>query len=103
MLTGVHFLLTYQCTFECDHCFLYCSPDADGVFTIGKVESALQQMREMDSMKTAYFEGGDMDYPSFLAALKKTDYDRFVSVEWFGDEPWVAAEHELAYLRKILD
>ncbi len=21
MLTGLHLLLTYKCTFECDHCF----------------------------------------------------------------------------------
>lgn len=26
MLTGIHFILTYTCNFECDHCFLYCSP-----------------------------------------------------------------------------
>ena len=73
MLTGVHFLLTYQCTFECDHCFLYCSPDADGVFTIGKVESALQQMKEMDSMKGAYFEGGEpfLYYPLMVESLRQ--------------------------------
>ena len=73
MLTGVHFLLTYQCNFECDHCFLYCSPDADGVFTIGKVESALQQMKEMDSMKGAYFEGGEpfLYYPRMVESLRK--------------------------------
>ena len=33
MLTGIHFLLTYSCTSECDHCFLYCSPNAKGTFT----------------------------------------------------------------------
>ena len=33
--------------------------------------------------------------------MMRIDYDRFVSVEWFGEEPWVAAEHELAYLRKF--
>ncbi len=73
MLTGVHFLLTYQCTFECDHCFLYCSPDAAGVFTIGEVESALQQMKEMGSMKTAYFEGGEpfLYYPLMVESLRQ--------------------------------
>lgn len=28
MLTGVHLLLTYTCNFACDHCFLYCGPEA---------------------------------------------------------------------------
>ena len=30
MLTGIHFILTYTCNFECDHCFLYCSPKSKG-------------------------------------------------------------------------
>lgn len=73
MLKSVHFLLTYQCNFECDHCFLYCAPDSDGVFTIGKVDSALRQMREMDSMKSACFEGGEpfLYYPLLVESLRR--------------------------------
>jgi hypothetical protein len=29
-LTGVHFLLSYQYTHECDHCFVWASPRAGG-------------------------------------------------------------------------
>jgi len=29
MIKEVHFLLTYTCNFECDHCFLYCGPDLE--------------------------------------------------------------------------
>lgn len=25
-LTGVHFLLSYQCSHECDHCFVWAAP-----------------------------------------------------------------------------
>ncbi|HBC47528.1 MAG TPA: hypothetical protein DCZ43_10810 [candidate division Zixibacteria bacterium] len=72
MLTGVHFLLTYKCVYECDHCFLYCSPSADGVFTISKVRAALDQMKEIKSIDTAYFEGGEpfMFYPLMVESLR---------------------------------
>ena len=43
MLKGIHFLLTYQCLYECDHCFLYCGPRMSGTFTIEQVEEALRQ------------------------------------------------------------
>lgn len=41
MLTGIHFLLTYACNFECDHCFVYGGPRAKGTFTVGQVRDAL--------------------------------------------------------------
>lgn len=72
MLTGVHFLLTYKCTFECDHCFLYCSPDVEGTFTIEQIEKTLDQMKAIDSMTTAYFEGGEpfLYYPLMLESIR---------------------------------
>ena len=72
MLTGVHFLLTYKCTFECDHCFLFCGPNSEGTFTMDQVEAALKQMKEMESVNTAYFEGGEpfMYYPLMLESLR---------------------------------
>ena len=32
-LSGLHLLLTCQCTFECDHCFVWGSPWQSGVMT----------------------------------------------------------------------
>ena len=29
-LDGIHFLVTYRCTYACDHCFVWGSPDAEG-------------------------------------------------------------------------
>ena len=40
MLTGVHILLTYKCTSECDHCFLHCSPAREGTFTLAQLQLA---------------------------------------------------------------
>jgi MoaA/NifB/PqqE/SkfB family radical SAM enzyme len=71
MLTGVHFLLTYKCTYECDHCFLYSGPSSEGVFTLDKIEKVLKQMKATKSVKTAYFEGGEpfLYYPLMLESL----------------------------------
>jgi MoaA/NifB/PqqE/SkfB family radical SAM enzyme len=71
MLKGIHFLLTYKCTYECDHCFLYCSPEAEGVFKIAQVEDALRQMKDTGTVDNAYFEGGEpfLYFPLLLESL----------------------------------
>ena len=59
MLTGIHILLTYQCTFECDHCFLYCSPQAEGTMTLAQVRSVLEEAQRIGTVEWIYFEGGE--------------------------------------------
>ena len=59
MLTGIHILLTYQCTFECDHCFLHCSPQAEGTMTLAQVRSVLEEARRIGTVEWIYFEGGE--------------------------------------------
>ncbi len=58
-LTGVHILLTYSCTFECDHCFVWGSPRQKGVLTLSQIDDILGQAREIQSVRTIYFEGGE--------------------------------------------
>jgi MoaA/NifB/PqqE/SkfB family radical SAM enzyme len=72
MLTGVHFLLTYACTFECDHCFLFCSPRAEGTFTLEQIRAALAQIEEVDGIRTVYFEGGEpfLLHPLLVEAVR---------------------------------
>jgi len=71
MLTGLHFLLTYQCLYECDHCFLYCGPHAEGTFTIDQIEKAIVQGIEA-GIESIYVEGGEpfLYYPIMLETLK---------------------------------
>jgi hypothetical protein len=57
-LTGLHILLTYQCLYECEHCFLWGSPRQTGVFTLEQVEEILRQARDND-VESIYFEGGE--------------------------------------------
>jgi MoaA/NifB/PqqE/SkfB family radical SAM enzyme len=71
-LTGLHLLLTYQCNFECDHCFVWASPRQTGTFTIGQVEEVLHQAREVGTVEWIYFEGGEpfLYYSTLLAAAR---------------------------------
>lgn len=71
-LTGIHFLLTYQCNFECDHCFVWGSPWQAGTFTMGQVDAVLRQAEEVGTVGSIYFEGGEpfLYYPILLKAVK---------------------------------
>jgi MoaA/NifB/PqqE/SkfB family radical SAM enzyme len=57
-LSGLHILLTYQCTFECDHCFVWGGPHQRGVLTLEQVEEILEQAKEA-GVESIYFEGGE--------------------------------------------
>ncbi len=57
-LSGLHILLTYQCTYECDHCFVWGSPRQTGALTLEQVEEILKQARDA-GVESIYFEGGE--------------------------------------------
>ena len=71
MLTGIHFLLTYQCLYECDHCFLFCGPHTEGTFTIDQVEKAIVQGVEA-GIEEIFAEGGEpfLYYPLMLETFR---------------------------------
>lgn len=72
-LTGLHLLLSYACTNQCDHCFVHSSPGAPGTMTFAQVRAALQQAKELGTVTQVYLEGGEpfLFYPLMLAALKE--------------------------------
>ncbi|MBI5034237.1 MAG: radical SAM protein [Chloroflexi bacterium] len=72
MLTGIHFLLTYRCTYECDHCFVYSSPRAEGTFTLKQVSQVLDEARKIGTIKSIYYEGGEpfLLYPVLIEAVR---------------------------------
>ncbi len=72
-LTGLHVLLTYKCTYECDHCFVWGSPQQAGVFTLAQLEDAFQQAASLGSVDTFYFEGGEtfIYYPILIKAVER--------------------------------
>jgi hypothetical protein len=70
-LTGLHILLTYQCTYECDHCFVWGSPRQTGVFTLAQLEEVYQQAIDLGTIRAIYFEGGEpfLYYPILVKAV----------------------------------
>ncbi len=72
MLTGVHFILTYNCNYECDHCFLYCSSKTIGTFTFDQVRQVLTDLKKIKTVETICFEGGEpfLYYPLLVESIK---------------------------------
>jgi MoaA/NifB/PqqE/SkfB family radical SAM enzyme len=75
ILTGLHILLTYQCTFECDHCFVWGSPWQVGTLSLPQIRNVLEQARDMKSIREIYFEGGEpfMYYATLVKAVEEAD------------------------------
>ena len=78
-LSEIHFLLTYRCNFECEHCFLYCGPTTPGTFTIQQVEHVLQEALKIGTIHMIYFEGGEptLYYPLLLESIKRAHQKGF--------------------------
>lgn len=72
MLTGIHILMTYRCNLQCDHCFLYAGPNAQGAMTISQIRSVLAESLKIGSVEWIYFEGGEpfLFYPSLLEGIR---------------------------------
>ncbi len=72
-LSGVHLLLTYQCTFECDHCFVWGSPRQEGTMTLKTMRHVLDQARALGTVEWIYFEGGEplLFYPVLVRGVEE--------------------------------
>jgi len=73
-LKGLHILLTYQCTYECDHCFVKSSPNAEGTFTLAQARNAIDQAAELNSIEWIFLEGGEpfLFFPVMIELVKHT-------------------------------
>ncbi len=71
-LSGLHILLTYQCTYECDHCFVWGSPRQTGTLTYEQIEQILNQAKEA-GVTSIYFEGGEpfLYYAILVKAVRR--------------------------------
>lgn len=72
-LSGLHLLLTYQCNLECDHCFVWGSPWQTGTMTLQNIRHILQQAKDIGTVKSIYFEGGEpfLYYPIMLRGVQE--------------------------------
>ncbi|MBD3166833.1 radical SAM protein [bacterium] len=104
-LTGLHLLLSYRCTYECDHCFVRSSPFAAGTMTLSFVRDVLQQAADAGTITSIYFEGGEpfLYYPILLQGVKEARAKGFdvgiVSNGWFAE----TVEDALEWLRPFAD
>ena len=58
-INGLHLLLTYQCNFECDHCFVWGGPNQYGTMTLDTIREILRQAQDVGTVEWIYFEGGE--------------------------------------------
>ena len=58
-LTAIHFLITYGCSAECDHCFIWGAPGRSAGIAVELVESFLNQVRSVESVTGVCAEGGE--------------------------------------------
>ncbi|MDT8307517.1 MAG: radical SAM protein, partial [Anaerolineae bacterium] len=72
-LTGLHLLLTYQCTYECDHCFVWGSPWQSGTMTAAAVDHILREGKSLGTVDSIYFEGGEpfLYYATLLFGVRR--------------------------------
>ena len=71
-LTGLHLLLTYQCTFECEHCFVWGSPWQTGTLTLENIRHIVREAQDLGTITSMYFEGGEpfLYYATLLAGVR---------------------------------
>ena len=78
-LESLHLLLTYRCDRECDHCFVWGSPNAKDTMTIKTIKEILRQAKETGSIKTIYFEGGEpfLFFPVLVEGVRRARREGF--------------------------
>lgn len=102
-LTGLHFLLTLQCNFECDHCFVWGSPRNKVTFTFPQIEDILDQAVELGTIKTMFFEGGEpFLYFSLLRKSIKRAHELGFRTGIVSNAFWApTVEEAIPYLKKL--
>jgi organic radical activating enzyme len=74
-LKGVHFLLTYRCDLECDHCFVWGTPTAKGAFTLKQIRNILTEAKKLGTVDHIAIEGGEpfLYYPILIRTVKEAE------------------------------
>jgi len=95
MIKAVHFLLTYACNFECDHCFLHCGPGSKGTFTLAQLREAFDQIEELGTVESVYFEGGEpfLYYPLMVQGIRMAR-ERGLEAGVVTNNYWATAEED---------
>jgi len=79
MLKGVHFLLTYKCDLECDHCFVWGNPKSKSTFTLAQIREILTEAKKLETVDFVSIEGGEpfLYYPIMIKTVKEATSQGF--------------------------
>lgn len=102
-LSGLHLLLTYQCNYSCEHCFVWGDPCQSGTMTLKSVGEILRQAGSVPSIRSIYFEGGEpfLYYPVMVRGIRMAA-DRGYSVGTVTNAYWASdLEDALEWLRPL--
>lgn len=58
-LSQLHLLLTSECRYECDHCFVWSGPGQGNTMSREVIEHVLDQAEDLGTIEWIYFEGGE--------------------------------------------
>jgi hypothetical protein len=104
-LRELHLILTYCCTEECDHCFVWGSPQQSGVMTLEQVRNIFDQGQALGSVQSISFEGGEpfLYYGALLEAVREARA-RGWQTEAITNAYWATSpEDALMWLRSLVD
>ena len=71
-LSGLHLLLTYECNYQCEHCFVWGGPLQTGRMTVETIKHILSQANTLGTVEWIYFEGGEafLYYEVLIAGIR---------------------------------
>ncbi len=74
-LNGLHLLLSYQCNYECEHCFVWGSPWQHGTMSLADIINILSQAKEVGTIEWIFFEGGEpfLFYPILVTGAREAN------------------------------
>ena len=100
-LTQLHLLVTGECNFECDHCFVWGGSSQNNTMTPETIEHILDQAEELGTIEWIYFEGGEpfLDYP-FLRSSVQLANQRGFKVGIVTNAYWATSSVEAMELLK---
>lgn len=104
-LNSLHILLTYQCNYACDHCFVWGSPEQSGVFTLAQLEDVFQQALAVPTIRGFYFEGGESFlYYGLLVQAVARAHELGFDTGVVSNGYWATAEPDAkAWLRPLVE
>lgn len=99
-LSQLHLLLTGECKFECDHCFVWSSPSVGNTMSQETIGHILDQADEFGAIEWIYFEGGEpfLYYDLLLWGVQQA-HDRGFKVGIVSNAYW--AEDETTAMEKL--